>query len=84
MRKTHSLEIDIFRKPTAISTTIHERSNHPKEHKTTAYRYFIQCADNLPLTKDMIEKESNIIKQIATEKGYPQTMIEQLTSRIHR
>jgi hypothetical protein len=83
-RKNHELEMDIFRKPTTTSTTIHQRSNHPGEHKTAAYRYFKQRMDKLPLTRDKIEKKNNTIKQIATENGYPKNMIEQLINRTHR
>jgi hypothetical protein len=37
VRKTDQIEVDIYRKPSATSATIHARSNHPTEHKTTAY-----------------------------------------------
>lgn len=34
-RNTERLETDIFRKPTATSTTIHARSNHLQEQKNS-------------------------------------------------
>jgi hypothetical protein len=40
-QKPMQLEIDIFRKPTSIDTTINYCSNHPTEHKITAFRYDI-------------------------------------------
>ena len=40
-RDTHNLHINIYRKPTATDTAIHYTSNHPQEHKTAAYRYYL-------------------------------------------
>jgi hypothetical protein len=51
IRKTPSLEIDHFRKPTATDTTINYFSNHPLEHKLAAYRYHIERMLTLPLTQ---------------------------------
>jgi hypothetical protein len=83
-RKSHELEVDIFQKPTTTSTTIHQNSNHPGGHKTAAYRFFKQRMDKLPLTRDKIEKEDSIIKQIARENGYPKNTTEQLINRTYR
>jgi hypothetical protein len=40
-RNTQNLQINIYRKPTTTITTIHHTSNHPMEHKTAAYRYYL-------------------------------------------
>ena len=40
-RKPTSLELDIYRKPTATDTTINFLSNRPLEHMLAAYRFFI-------------------------------------------
>jgi len=37
IRNTSKPEIDIYRKPTTMNTTINYASNHPTEHKTAAY-----------------------------------------------
>ena len=37
VRKTDEIELDIYRRPSATSTTIHALSNHPTEHKTASY-----------------------------------------------
>ena len=49
-RNTHKREINIYRKPTTTDTTIHYTSNHPKEHKIVAYRYYISRMHPLPIT----------------------------------
>ena len=38
IRKSHQLEIDVYRKLTMIDTTINYLSNNPIEHKLAAYR----------------------------------------------
>jgi len=64
-RKTTNLEIDIFRKPTKITNTINNFSNHPQEHKLAAYRYYIQRMLTLPLNKEHQHKEWITIIKIA-------------------
>ena len=56
IRQPTGIEIDIYRKPTTIDTTINNTSNHPREHKMAAYRYLINRMLSLPLSK---EKEKN-------------------------
>ena len=48
-RKPTSLELDIYRKPTVMDTTINFLSNHPLEHKLAAYRFSINRMLSLPL-----------------------------------
>jgi hypothetical protein len=52
MRHIDRLELDVFRKPMATSTTIHAQSSHPMEHKIAAYRYYTQCLHNIPIFQD--------------------------------
>jgi hypothetical protein len=40
-RNNNNLHLGIHRKPTQIYTTIHFISNHPLEHKLTAYSFYI-------------------------------------------
>ena len=49
--------IDIYRKPTTSDTTINYSSNHPREHKMTAYRYLINWMLSPPPSK--VKKKKN-------------------------
>ena len=40
-RNNNDLHLGIHRKPTQTYTTIHLISNHPLEHKLTAYNFYI-------------------------------------------
>jgi hypothetical protein len=51
------IEIGIFRKPTTTNTTINYTSNHPTEHKMTAFRYLIHRLTSLPLTTERKKTE---------------------------
>jgi hypothetical protein len=53
----NKLEIDIYRKPTTTDTTINFLSNHPTEHKMTAYRYYIDRMHTPPLDESKKRKE---------------------------
>jgi hypothetical protein len=64
------LELGIFHKPTATSTTIYAQSNHQKEHNTEAYRCCVQGLHKLPLSEDTGNKEIDIVKQRALDNGY--------------
>jgi hypothetical protein len=48
IRQTDRMEININRKPTTTDLTIHATSNHPKEHKLAAYRYYLHRLNTLP------------------------------------
>ena len=66
MRNTQNVEISIYRKPTTTDTTIHHASNHPMEHKTAAYRYYLSWMHSLPLNPDEKQKPT-----IAKNNGFP-------------
>jgi hypothetical protein len=59
-------------------------SNHPREHKAADYRYHIKRTEILPLSEHKRERKKNIIKQIATDNGYPQIMIDHIQNCIHK
>ena len=59
-----TLDIDIYRKPTATDTTINYQSNHPLEHKMAAYRFLINRMNSLTLSNNNKKKEWNTIKTI--------------------
>ena len=55
--KENKLEIGIYRKETSMDTTIHYTSNHPKEQKMAAFRYYINRLLTLPLTQEEKNKQ---------------------------
>jgi len=74
-RKTTSLEIDIFPKPTTNITTISYLSNHPLDHKLAAYSYYIERMFSPPLNKENQLKEWTTILDIARSNNFPDTLI---------
>jgi len=52
IRNQSNLEIDIYRKPTTTDSKVNFSSNHLTEHKTAAYRYYINRMLSLPLTEE--------------------------------
>jgi hypothetical protein len=55
--KPTSLEVDIYRKPIAMDTTVNVLSIHPLEHKLTDCRLFINRMLSLPLNDVQRHKE---------------------------
>jgi hypothetical protein len=64
-RGTHSLLMNIHRKPTITDTTIHYTSNHPNEHKTSTYRYHLLQLHSLPLNSEHKHLEWQTIQTMA-------------------
>ena len=81
-RNTHKLEINIYQKPTTTDTTIHYASNHPMEHKTAAYRYYISRMHPLPLNPNEKQTEWTTIQTTAKNNGFPTTIIRWLNQQI--
>jgi hypothetical protein len=81
IRNNSKLEIDIYRKPTTTNTTINNTSNHPIEHKTTAYRHYIKRMQTLPLTAARRKTEWRTIKTIAKSNSFPDHVITHLQSQ---
>lgn len=77
-RSDHSIEVDIYRKPTTTDHTIHFTSNHPYSHKLAAYNYFANRMFTLPLSQENIAKETNTIKQIAQANGFNHLLIDKI------
>jgi len=85
IRKSHQLEIDMYRKPTTTDTTINYLSNHPMEHKLAAYRYYIERMLNLPLDHTRQMREWQTILHIAMSNNFPTTLLHKLKQQIqHR
>ena len=83
-RDTHNLHINIYRKPTTTDTTIHYTSNHPQEHKTAAYRYYLSRLHLLPLNPDHKHTQWQIIQTIAKTNGFPVKHINRMNQNIQQ
>ena len=82
-RKPTSLELDIYRKPITTDTTINFHSNHPLEHKLTAYRFFINRMLSLPL-REVRHKEWRSIKQTASNNNILNHLLTKLRRNIRK
>ena len=58
-RQDDKLIYDVFRKPTNNLQYIHATSNHPVNHKLAAFNTSINRMNNIPLSNEKIEKETN-------------------------
>jgi len=84
-RNPTKLGISIFRKPTSTDTTINFYSNHPLEHKITAYRFHIEWIFTLPLGEEQWQEEWESIKQISrNNNNYSINLLQKLKQRIQR
>lgn len=50
-RSDTNITIGIYRKPTTTDTVIHNTSNHPQEHKMSAFHLLLNRMHNLPLSQ---------------------------------
>jgi len=80
-RLHNTLDINVYRKPTATDTTINFHSNHPIEHKLSAYRYLINRMTSLPLTKANQSTEWTNILAIAHNNNFPIHLIINLKQK---
>jgi hypothetical protein len=77
-----SLEIDIYRKYTTTNTAVNYLSNHPIEHKISAYRYHINRMQKLLLTTERQQTEWNTIKTVSLNNNFPENFITNVTVQI--
>lgn len=70
-KKLNEIEFSIYRKPTHTDLIINNKSNHPIQQKLAVFYSLIHRATYIPMSKENIEIEINIIKQIAINNGYP-------------
>jgi hypothetical protein len=82
-RQPSSINIDIYRKPTATDTTISYTSNHPMEHKLAAYRYMINQMTSIPLSQEKANAEWQTILAIANNNNFPILVVTKLITKLH-
>lgn len=74
-------KFSIYHKPSHTDTTIHNKSNHPIQHKLATFHSMLHRLINTPLSEKDFNIELNIIKQIAVNNGYSHTIIEKMLSK---
>jgi hypothetical protein len=88
-RAERKLVYNIYRKPTATDTMIHQTSCHSKQHKISGINYLINRLHTYPLDENGQKKESNIIRKMLTQNSYPidthitQNLQKQQTKNTH-
>lgn len=78
------LNFDIYRKPTHTDRFITADSFHHQSHKYAAFNSMIHRLVNVPLSKELFDKEWNYILKTADLNGYTQTSMERLLKRHRR
>ena len=71
-------EFAIFRKPTFTDHVIPYDSFYPWSHKTSAFNHMINRTLSIPLSNNDLQKEINIIRQIAKANAYDDNLITKL------
>lgn len=77
-----NIKFDIFRKKTQTDTVIPYDSNHHFSHKNAAFYAYLHRAFYTPLNEEDRNREINIIKNIASNNGYPTDFVPRLIRRI--
>ena len=77
-----SLDIGVYRKPTATGTVIHITSNHPHEQKISVFNCYTNRMITVPATKKSRQEEWKTILAIAENNGYSTDMICNLKNKI--
>jgi hypothetical protein len=80
--KQGQLEIEIYRKPTETDVTIDNTSYHPREHKLTTYKCWLDRLCKLPLNANNKRKELDIILNIAENNGYRKEVIRKVYNQL--
>ena len=81
-RHSKGITIGLYRKPTETSTVIHLTSNHPHEHKISAFLHYINRLTTLPITESSKQNEWETMLTIARNNGYPVSMIHNLKTKL--
>ena len=75
---SHTLQFDIFQKPTFTDTIIPYNSCHPKEHAYAAPRYLIHRWENYSITSEAKRQEPRVIQNILHNNSFPLQIIQKL------
>ena len=83
-RTENNLEFSIYRKPTHTDSTIPNYSCHPYSQKLSAYHHaMIHRIFTIPLSETNLNKEIEVIKQIALSNGFDRNLINKLIEKKH-
>jgi hypothetical protein len=77
-RQSHTIQFDIFQKPTFTYTIIPYNSCHPKEHAYAAPRYLIHRWENYPITSEAKRQEPRVLQNILHNNSFPLQIIQKL------
>ncbi|BES87329.1 Hypothetical protein NTJ_00134 [Nesidiocoris tenuis] len=83
-KENGGLRFKVYRKATHTDMVIHRTSNHPWQHKTAAFRSMVWRALTVPMEQEAFDSEINIIKQVAVNNGYEETMVDTLVKVTRR
>jgi len=80
-RNNDAITIEIYRKPRETGAVIH-LTNHPFEHKISAFLHYINRLTTLPITEKSKQKEWGTILSIAKNNDYPPALIHRLKTKL--
>lgn len=83
-KHNNHLKFSIYRKPTTTDTVIHYNSQQSWQIKLSPFHSLIHRLTNFPLDEDDFNKKLNIIKQIAKNNGYNESLIENMVQNKQR
>jgi uncharacterized protein (UPF0335 family) len=74
-------KFSIYRKPSYTDSIIHSTSNHPQSHKLASFHSMIHRLLSIPLEKEEFNNEIKIIKQIALNNGFDETIVSNIIKK---
>lgn len=77
-RSLNNLKFAIFHKPTSTDSIIPYSSNHPYSQKLATFHSYFSRLFSIPLDYSDFRTELNIIRQIGSNNGYPQVLINKI------
>ena len=80
-RKTNTIEISVYRKPTSTDRYIPFTSSTSYQHKMAAFNSMTYRLCRLPLNARIFKEEVETIKRIANINGYKSSKIEELVRK---
>ena len=81
-RGNNDTTIELYRKPTETGTVIHFNSNHPVEHKISAFLYYINRLTIIAITESSKQREWETIIAIARSNNFPTSMLYGLKTKL--